>query len=134
MQKMRCRSGLPALLLLLLEEALLGHPHQPVQGQGGADVEDNIHPHEAEVPPPLVVEAADAGEVHVGALHGAQHALRGGVGVLEVAAHGLVQLALVLVSLDPVVEVLGAGPAVGGRDPDELVGGADNVRVGDGCG
>ena len=55
----------------------LRHTSKPVQKEGGADVEDDVHPDQAIVAEPLVVVDVNGLEELVGAGHGTVLAVRG---------------------------------------------------------
>lgn len=79
-------SFISALLLLCLLERLLRHASQPVDAQGSENVEDNVHPNKAKVPPSLRVVAANASQVSVGLRDRAVDTLSRGVRVNEIAS------------------------------------------------
>jgi len=95
----------------------LGHPGEPVNEHGAGDVEDNVHPHEAEVAPRVAEVARHGRQESVGARHGAEAAVARGVRVSEVAAG----------HLDVRVHVLLAGQVAGRVEVEELDVLADDV-------
>src|SRR5689334_2935732 len=59
----------------LLLTGVLGHTSQPVDEDGHADVEHDVHLEETEVSPAVMVVGAEALEEGVGLLHGAELAV-----------------------------------------------------------
>lgn len=100
-----------ALLLLRLLERLLRHASQPVDAQSSENVEDDVHPDQAKVPPSLRVVAANTSQVSVGLGDRAVNTLSRGLRVDEIASSGI----------DKGGKVLAAGFTRRRRHPDELV-------------
>lgn len=78
-----------SLLLLCLLERLLRHAGQPIDAQGSENVEDNVHPNQAKVPPSLRVVAANASQISVGLRDRAVDTLSRRVRVEEIASSGV---------------------------------------------
>lgn len=91
------------LLLLLL--ALLRHTGQPVDEQGTEDVEDNVDPHNAKVPPRILPVDVDRRNERVGRAHRAELAVRARVGLEKVAACRLRVVRQVLLASLPITRL-----------------------------
>lgn len=109
------------LLLLGLLELLLGHTGQPVDEQRSGNVEQNVDPHQAKVPPSLGVVATDSSQVGVGLGHAAVNALICRIRIGEVTLGGV----------DKGGEILDASLIRRGLDFDELVVGTYDICVRD---
>lgn len=109
------------LLLLGLLELLLGHTGKPVDEQRSSDVEDDVDPHQAKVPPSLRVVATDSSQVGVGLGHAAVDALISRIRVGEVTLGGV----------DECLEILDASLIRRWLDFDKLVVGTDDVCIRD---
>ena len=73
-------------LLVVLLFLGLGHADEPIEGEGGEDVEDDIDPEDTEVLPDIIVVGGQLSKENIGALDGAESTTAGGLGVLQVAA------------------------------------------------
>ncbi len=105
---------------LLLYLLLPRDPGVPIQPQCAKNVEDDVHPHDAEVAPSGRVLRAELCQVDIGLGSGAEFAISRGVFVDEVATYGV----------DIGGHVLAAGFAGARVKFDEFNGGADDVVVG----
>jgi len=91
---------LPLLLFLPLPP-ILRHPRQPIQSHRRHSINSDIHPDNAEIPPPPTITTTDLREERIRALYGAEITRVGCVGVENVAA----------VRIDPGGHVSAAGLA-----------------------
>ena len=98
---------------------------EPVQQRSSGDVEKHVHPHEAEVPPPLGPEDVAAVEVLVGDAEGAVAAVSGSFWILErPGGEGQVGGQVLLASL----------AEVGGAEDGDFGGGAFDAAAVQHCG
>lgn len=98
------------------------HSRQPIEEQCGADIEADESPHDAEVAPSGVVLGAQLRQVYIRVPGGAEFALRGGVGIEEVAAAGG--------SIDIRLHIVATGLAAGWVESEVFNVGAGHLGVG----
>ena len=104
---------------LVLASAALRHTSNPVNEHSSSDIEDDVHPHQAEVAPSIGIITADIGKISVSVGQRTERAVRDGSLVLKSSAE----------RVNPGLYVFLAGLAGGGLNAEVLDIGAGSISM-----